>query len=277
MKLMQFKLITLIMALTMVGAYGQKQSKTYNEVFNVNAKTVLDIDTNNTDIEFETWDKEQIAIEAIVEIEGATGEEAEHYFERGAIEIVGNSEKIKVSSGKSYSWSFNHTMDVLNDIDIEIPNFHFEMPELPEMPEIEEFHIEMADIPPVPPVPNVDFDYEAYEKEGEKYLKRWQKKFQKGFDKDYQRKMEEWSAKMEVKRAAAEKRLEKMEVKRERMMEKRMEAQERRLESQEKRREVQARRMEEHAAEMEKQSAGFMKRETIFFIIPMMGKVKNMR
>jgi len=260
MKLMRFKLITMTLTLMTIGVYGQKQTKTFNEVFNVNAETILDINTSNTDIEFETWDKNQIAIEAIIELDGASPEEASEYFEKGSIEIVGNSKKVEISNGAEHSWSFRHSTGGLHEFNIDIPDFHFEMhemPEMPEMPEIymDEFHIDLSDMP-MPPVPAVEFDYEAYNKDGEKYLKKWQKKFEKGFDKEYQQKMEAWSAKVDVKREAMEKRREELAQKHEERMQKRLEAQESRMEAQaeamEKRAEAMAQRAEEMAKKSEK-------------------------
>lgn len=269
MKLMRFKLITMIVALMTIGVNGQKQSKTFNEIFNVNSETVLDINTSNTDIEFETWDKDQISIDAIIEIEGATEEEAADYFENGGIEVMGNSKRIEITTGVENTWFFKHSNGDLHNFNIEIPNFHFEMPELPEMPEfaempeihIEDFHIDLSDMP-VPPVPEIEFDYEAYKKDGEKYLKKWQKKFDKGFDKEYQKKMEAWSAKMDVKREAMEKRRVEIEHRHEERMQKRMEVQERRIEKQAEAMEKRAEAMERRAEEMaEQRELLFEKRE----------------
>ena len=259
MKLMRFKLITMIVSLTVFGVYGQKQSKTFNELFNVNSETVLDINTSNTDIEFETWEKNQIAVEATIELDGASAEEAAEYFEKGGIEIVGNSKKVEVKTGTENKWLFTHSMDELHNLNIEIPDFHFEMPEMPELAEMHlgEILIDLSDMP-MPPVPAVEFDYEAYKKDGEKYLKKWQKKFDKGFDKEYQQKMEAWSAKMDVKREAMEKRHEEMGQRHEEMMEKRLEAQERRMEAQAEVMEKRAEAMEQRAEEMAK------KREKLF-------------
>jgi len=262
MKLMRFKLITMIVSLMTVGVNGQKQSKTFNEVFNVNSETVLDINTSNADIEFETWDKNQIAIAATIQLDGATAEEASEYFKDAEIVIVGNSKKVEIKTGTENKWLFTHAMGGLHNLNIEIPDFHFEMPEMPEiaeMPEIylEDFHIDLSDMP-MPPVPAVEFDYEAYKKDGEKYLKKWQKKFDKGFDKEYEQKMEAWSAKIDVKREAMEKRREELAQKHEERMQIRLEAQEKRMEAQAEAMEKRAEEMEKRAEEMAK------KREELF-------------
>ena len=249
MKPMRFKAIIMIVSLITIGGYGQKQSKTFNEVFNVNAQTVLDINTSNTDIEFETWDKNQIAVEATIEVDGATEAEAKDYFSDGAIEIVGNSKKVEINTGPENKWAFAYSTDGIHNLNIEIPDFHFEIPELPEIPEmhLEELHIDLSDMP-MPPVPAVEFDYEAYKKDGDKYMKKWQKKFDKGFDKEYEQKMEAWSAKMEVRQ-------EEMAKRQEAMLEKRLEVQEERIEARaeamEKRAESMARRADEMAERRE--------------------------
>lgn len=259
MKPMRFKAIIMIVSLIAIGGYGQKQSKTFNEVFNVNVETVLDINTSNTDIEFETWDKNQIAVEAIIEVDGATEAEAKDYFADGAIEIVGNSQKVEINTGPENKRAFAYSTDGLHNLNIEIPDFHFEMPELPEIPEmhLEELHVDLSDMP-MPPLPAVEFDYEAYKKDGDKYLKKWQKKFDKGFDKEYEQKMEAWSAKMEARQEEMAKRHEAMAERHEAMMEKRSEVQERRMEERAEAMEKRAKEMEKRAEEMEE------RREHIF-------------
>ena len=246
MKPMQFKSIAMIFLLITLGIYGQEKQKTINEVFNVNQETVLDINTSNVDIEFETWNKDQIAITATIELDGATEEEASEYFEQDAIEIVGNSKRVSITTGVENTWFFKHSVGGLEHLNIEIPDFEFEMPEIPEVPEMPEMHLDLSDMP-MPPVPEVEFDYEAYEKEGEKYLEKWQKKFEKGFDKEYEKKMEAWGVKMEARQAAMAKR-------REAMMEKRAEAHEKRL-----------------------KSGNCMQMNPIFFIIPPIGAINGSR
>ena len=243
MKPMQFKSIAMIFLLITLGIYGQEKQKTINEVFNVNQETVLDINTSNVDIEFETWNKDQIAITATIELDGATEEEASEYFDQDAIEIVGNSKRVSITTGVENTWFFKHSVGGLEHLNIEIPDFEFEMPEIPEVPEMPEMHLDLSDMP-MPPVPEVEFDYEAYEKEGEKYLEKWQKKFEKGFDKEYEKKMEAWGVKMEARQAAMAKR-------REAMMEKRAEAHEKRMEVREEAMEKRAEQMEKRAKEME--------------------------
>ncbi len=213
-----FKSLALFLCLISIGAYGQKQTKTYSEKFTVTADAVLDIDTSHTDIDFETWNKDQIAIEGTVELEGATPKEAEEYFRQQGIEIMGNSKKVSVTTGNGNSW--------VSQAFGNMENLHIEIPELPEFESFEmDFDIaELADVPPLPPTPNPNFDYEAFQKDGEDYLKEWQKNFQENFGEPYQKSMEAWQQKMEAKQ-------EEMLAKREKLLEKKMEAHADRMEN----------------------------------------------
>ena len=178
--------------------WAQEKTKTYKETFNVGDETVLNIDTRHADIEFETWDRQEVEITAVVELDGATAEEAEEYFERDAVKIMGNSQEIQVkTSGGDYSVFTSGNMD-LGDFDIVIPDAPMVEPileqlQIPELPEV----FVLPELPPLPPVPFTDFDYESYKKDGDKYLKEWKKTFDKSFNKDYQKKLEAWSERIE--------------------------------------------------------------------------------
>jgi hypothetical protein len=241
--------------------YGQKQSKTYNELFNVGQETVLEINTNNADILFETWDKNQIVVEAVITLDGATEEEAKRYFKESAIEIMGNSQKVSVATASENSWAFGNKA-------FEMPEIHFEhdfqfdfepflggsivgMDSL--MGPMDPLNLGwavLADMPPLPPMPNQNFDYEAFKKDGDKYMIKWQKQFSKGIDKDYEKKMEEWGEEMEKKALAMEKKREAMEKLRSERFEKMQEDRALQMEKREKEMEARSEAMEKRAAEM---------------------------
>lgn len=258
-----FKSTPIFLCFIAIGAYGQKQSKTFKETFNVNVDAVIEINTSHADIEFETWDKNEVVVEATIELDGATAEEAAKYFKSSAIKIMGNSQNIEISTKTENSFFVTNYSD-MGDFDIDIPNIEHillnipelpEMPEFPEMPELLEL-VEMAELAPMPRMPPIAFaafDYKAFKKDGDKYLKEWKKGFDKSFDEDYQEKMEEWSEKMDAKREIMEERREEMraereearEVRREEMESRREEMRERREEMQEQRDEMQTLRAEQ--------------------------------
>ncbi|MBT2163427.1 hypothetical protein [Zobellia barbeyronii] len=237
-----FKSLTVALCLISIGANGQKKERVNTESFNVEDNAILDINTSYTDIEFDTWNKNQVSIETTIQLEGATDKEAEAYFSKEGFSIMGNSKKVVVTSHNDNSWSTNSFVDV-NDLHIEIPEvpefdlfeFDFNLSELAEMP--------MPPESPMPPAPNPNFDHEAFEREGEVYLKKWQEDFQKNFGKPYEKSMEEWHQKMEAKHEKVRERHEKelehrMEAKKELIesrLEKRAEREERKAEAMEER------------------------------------------
>lgn len=196
-----FNCIVLILCMGTMVSYGQKQSKTFKENFKVGDNAVIEINTSHADIEFETWNKNEVAVEATVTIEDATPEEAKAYFEKGVVEILGNSSKISITTKDSNLFLAGEDFfgSHMADFHIEIPHID---PIVVEIPEIEELH-ELAEIPEIPELAtmpdmgNLKFDYEAYKKNGEKYLKKWQEQFEKSFDKEHQKRMEEWGKRME--------------------------------------------------------------------------------
>jgi hypothetical protein len=182
--------------LTGLVCHAQEKSKTYKETFNVDQDAIININTSYADIEFETWDKNQVEITAVVELEGATDEEAQSYFEKDQVTIKGNSKEIEIRTTGSGFWA---NSSFVYDFDIpEIPNIEFVMPEIPEIPEIPEVIVmpNLPPMPPMPPMPHFDFDYEAYKKDGDKYMKEWKKNFDKNFDKEYKERFKEWSEEM---------------------------------------------------------------------------------
>lgn len=238
MKHRNIRMLVIATILTMVvfpSCYAQKKTKTFQENFNVGKETVLEINTSYSDLEFETWNRNQVAIVAIVEIEGATEEEATTIFSGAPIKIMGNSKKIEISTGSQYRSQFPFTPDGFREIhgdvlsDLEGMRHEIEMevlPKLPEVPELPELP-EIMEIPPLPPINMQPFDYEAYKKDGAAYMKEWKKEFDKSFSQEYQDSMEEWSARMEIRREKlrerhrerAEEQREAMEERREKMEE----------------------------------------------------------
>lgn len=219
-----------------------QQSKTYKETFQVNPDVEVALNTSYADIEFSTWNKNEVQVEAVVTLEGASAEEAEAYFRDGGVKILGNSSRVEIGTQTDNSWAFR--------IDGE-RDFDFVMPAMPEvglllddlqLPEIPELMV-LPEMPPMPPMHFEHFDYEAYEKEGEAYLKRWKKEFDKQFNAEYKAEMEAWSQRAKERAEEWEKRWEEQQGEREKQMEER------------------AKQMEERAKQMEERTKQLEERE----------------
>ena len=216
------QLITVLGACVLTfGLSAQKTSKTYTEKFTVSKDAVLDVNTSYADIEFETWDKDIVEVVALIELEGATDEEAEAYFQRMPIEIMGNSQGVKVSSKSKQKGLFpgghsNFNLD-FNLTELDLSNLVMDMQDIAPFPEL-------MVMPPLPMTKAFKFDYKAYKKDGEVYMKKWQKDFEKSFDKEHQKELEEWGEKMEKRAEELQKRMEKREKLKVKRLEKRTEA-----------------------------------------------------
>ena len=216
-----------------------QQSRTYKETFQVNPEVEVALNTSYADIEFSTWSKNEVQVEAVVTLEGASPEEAEAFFRDGGVKILGNSSRVEIGTQNDQSWSFRFNEDM---------DFDFVMPEIPDvglllddlqLPQIPELMV-LPEMPPMPPMHFEHFDYEAYEKEGEAYLDRWKKEFDKQFNAEYKAEMEAWSQRAKERAEEWKKQWEEQQGERAKEMEERAKLMEER-----------AREMEERAKHME--------------------------
>lgn len=219
-----------------------QQSRTYKESFQVSPDVEVALNTSYADIEFETWNKNEVAVEAVITLEGASEEEAAAYFRDGGVKILGNSSRVEIGTQNDNSWAFRINGD---------RDFDFVMPEMPDvglllddlqLPEIPELMV-LPEMPPMPPMHFEHFDYEAYEKEGEAYLDRWKKEFDKQFNAEYKAEMEAWSQRAKERAEEWKKTWEEQQGERAKQMEER------------------AKQMEERAKEMEERAKHMEERE----------------
>ncbi|MFK8060793.1 MAG: hypothetical protein AB8B78_11970 [Polaribacter sp.] len=132
-----------IFALCFLGTiYAQKFDKKFTENFKVNKDVEVSINASNTDINVTTWNKDEVQVQAFLEIEGLSKEEAEKYFKNWDFEALGNKRKVEITSKGDYSFGANKDFLIFNDM-----NFSF--------PEIEMPNFDMIVIP------DMDFDFDT--------------------------------------------------------------------------------------------------------------------
>lgn len=229
---------------TLMLSAQEKQTKTYKETFTVKPDAVVDINVSHADLSFETWDQDRVQVEAVVELEGATPEEAGQYFEEAGIEILGNSSlvEIRTLAGAPFPPMPPHAplvVQIPEMPDMEPLFLDLRIPDLPPLPEL----------PPMPPVNVPSFDYKAYQKDGEKYLRKWKAEFDKKFDKEYRKEMEAWGKKMAAEAEERSKDLEKWQEEHEKLREEHASRQEAAMEL--------AREQQEMAREAARESSKF--------------------
>ena len=228
----KFNGVFMLAMLFAIMSSAQTQSKRYSEKFNVNNDVEIQVNTAYSDLVFESWNRDQVEIEAVIEIEGISAEEAEKLFEKWNFNASGNSSKVTVSTGSPFMPGGRDAVTIAPAD----PSFYFDFPFEVEVPDVDVIvealpeNFVMPPMPPMPPVPadmhEFNFDYEAYKKEGEAYLKEWKKEFEQNFDEKYMKSYEAWGKEMEKRyeeRAKEKQELEKdrgkLEEERQKMME----------------------------------------------------------
>ncbi|MBL7472628.1 hypothetical protein [Robertkochia sediminum] len=186
-----FTAITLLLA---TGVAAQIQTKSYSEKFDVDKAVQLEVNTAYTDLIFDTWNRNQVAIEATIEIEGVSEEEAQEIFKQWGFKAVGNSSKVTVSTGTIIHGNRHAPSVVFLEEGENNFTYEFQIPDVDAIVAAVPENFVMPEMPPMPPMNfrDMDFDFEAYEKEGEAYLEKWKAEFKEKFDDESQAEFEAW-------------------------------------------------------------------------------------
>ncbi|KJD35692.1 hypothetical protein PW52_08080 [Tamlana sedimentorum] len=190
------------------GVLSQQKLTKVSQSIKVDNGVVVDLNTSNTNIVIDTWNKRTVDIDAFVEGEKVSENELEAILDAWGVNVDASNKKVSINArgGQSGNYSSflknNDEGDMVNAL---LHELQFELADLPgmllEMPVVPE-------IPPMPPMPmmpelpelpeNSDafvFDYDTYKKEGDKYLEEYNKRFEKVYGDDYAKKMEAWGEK----------------------------------------------------------------------------------
>lgn len=182
----QFKISVFLLLVTGVVS-AQKYNKKFSENFKTNKDVVVNINASNADIDVTTWNKNEVSVEAVVEVEGLDKKEAQKYLDNWKFEALGNKSKVQINANKNSfrigrdnivffnSSDNNHPRVFQFDSDDEvvvIPEVRIpEMPEIPELPEIKIPEINFEEI--VTGLEDIEFDFDKYAKDGGNYFFQW--------------------------------------------------------------------------------------------------------
>lgn len=186
---------------------AQTKATKVSQSIHVEDEVTIDLNTNYCNIEFDTWNKDIVEIEAFVESETLSQEELNKVAKDWNLDIDASQTLVTINtmgSGKN-AWAYRIAGDdqeaviaAIQELKFElaeIPEIQVEVPELPELPAMPI----LPEMPPLPPLPEginrIQFDYEAYKRDGEVYLKEWSKAFEDQFGEEYQKEMEAWGEK----------------------------------------------------------------------------------
>lgn len=172
------------------------QTKKLDKSYKTNSGVTVNIDSKYTNVIIDYWDKNEVQIEALLEMKGAEKKDIEKNLDAWKLETRGNAAEVYINSAGGGTWDGNIDMTALEGPMASLTEIISPLQEMigPLLEGIsgnplpQEFYDNMAEM---------KFDYEAYRKDGDKYLEKWEKKMEKGFGKDFERSMEEWAERFE--------------------------------------------------------------------------------
>ena len=204
---------------------AQQKLEKASQSIKANKDVVINLNTTHTDIEVDTWNKGYIEVEAYIESDKLTKEQLEVALKAWKVNINGTTDEVTIDSNKSGGlWEIAEVRN-LDDKSFEalklIEGQLADMPVITEMPELlveleslkalealkslenmtviqEQLQFSnMPELPELPELPegisNVNFDYDKYKEQGEKYLEEWSKTYEKKYGKEYKEKMKAWA------------------------------------------------------------------------------------
>lgn len=196
----KIKNILFVLSFFIVGVLMAQQKLTkVSQSIDVNKNVTIDLNTSYCNIVFDTWNKNTVEIEAYVEGEKLSKEELQKVLKDWKVDVDATSNEISITTNGSSpaAWEYRVSSDH-DDVNIILEELKLELADAPEL----YFEIPDVPVPPIPELPelpkgihNMQFDYEAYKKDGEKYMEKWTKQFDEGFGKEYAEKMKVWSKK----------------------------------------------------------------------------------
>ncbi|MGQ3676777.1 hypothetical protein [Tenacibaculum discolor] len=182
----QFKISVFLLLVTGVVS-AQKYDKKFSENFKTNKDVVVNINASNADVDVTTWNKNEVSVEAVVEVEGLDKKEAQKYLDNWKFEALGNKRKVQINANKNSFRIGGDNIVFFNSSDNNYPRvFQFdgddevvvipevripEIPEIPELPEIKIPEVNFEEI--VTGLEDIEFDFDKYAKDGGNYFFQW--------------------------------------------------------------------------------------------------------
>ena len=191
-------MILLLLCCITVSTWAQSKKEKLNERFNVNKDVEINVDTRYVDVVFETWNKNEVAVEAYIESDNLSKEQLTAAVAKWNLDVTGNSNTINIRSTGGYDNEWEELN--LGNID-EIIGSSIGIVE-PVMEGLVGPLLEAITGSPLPEeyykeLNKIEFDHEAYRKEGKAYLKKYEKAVEKSFGPDFDKAIEEWEEEIE--------------------------------------------------------------------------------
>lgn len=174
-------------------------------------EVTLNLNTSQTNVIVDTWNRNEIKIEAYIESDKLSKQELQKVLKNWNIDVDESGSNITITTkakGVRFGALNINTKDINEVTEGALKELYFaladipklpNLPELPEVPEMPEFP-EFPELPELPEgIKTIGFDYEAYKKDGDQYLEKWSKKYEDKYGKAHKEEMEVWAEKFAEK------------------------------------------------------------------------------
>ncbi len=181
-----------------------KAQNTYTkqtEEYTVNEDVSVNLDLRHTQLEIETWNRDEVELEAYLSAEDIPEATLKEMAENWQLEVLGNSNTVKIRSKVSIAPPLPRFAPPRNQaaaIDLQSLNADFIAPMLEDLkPMLEK--MPSIDLPSgfMDDLSVLKFDYDAFKKEGQAYLQNYEEQIKNNFGKDFEEAMQEWGKKLE--------------------------------------------------------------------------------
>ncbi|MFD2826268.1 DUF4097 family beta strand repeat-containing protein [Leeuwenhoekiella polynyae] len=201
--------VTLLAAVCVI-PQGIAQTKTtkLDERFSTSSDAAIIADTQYADVVFDDWNKNEVAVEAVIESEDLSKEEIEQLLESWQISVQGNSSGVRIiSRGAPAAVTValgNTQMRGVNDLISS--SMQMMKPVMQNMisPMLEQFSSMQLPAEYYKGMNAISFDYQAYKRDGTKYLEQYKRKVEQTFGEDFDVVMKKWEQNNKKKVAAGQ-------------------------------------------------------------------------
>ena len=186
------KLKTAIIAL-LCATTALAQTSKLNKTLKTNKEVTVNIDARHTLVSVEYWDRNEVQVSAYLE---GTEENKAKALESWKLDVTGSASEVRIKSVAAPKGPGDFNMAALQAPLAKLPEM------LGPLTQMVGPMLEGLSGNPLPPefyesMGEIHFDYEQYQKDGEKYIEKFEQRIEKNFGKDFEKAMEQWAEKFE--------------------------------------------------------------------------------
>ncbi|TSE10648.1 hypothetical protein [Aquimarina algiphila] len=192
---MRYKLncVTVLGVLCCVGLLAQDKQDKLNKKFTVDDDVVVNLNTSHTNIVFETWNKNSIAVEAYLEGSGSN-ENSQRILDSWQINVRGNNREVTISSAAGNLWSGNVTASSIR-MSKNLQELRMLGPVITDMLSPLMENIEKNPMPSAlsDHQANVNYSNGKVNKNDEKYIQQWESQIREKLSDDVSKENQKWA------------------------------------------------------------------------------------